>query len=60
MSTREEIKREEFERRARECIDLAKQSTDIKARENFEALAEAWVQLAKEMAPKVDTARCSR
>jgi hypothetical protein len=39
VSTREEIKREECERCARECIDLAKQSADMGARENFEALA---------------------
>jgi hypothetical protein len=39
VSTREEIKREECERCARKCIDLAKQSADMEARENFEALA---------------------
>jgi hypothetical protein len=47
-----ETKREECERRAAECVDLAQQATDPKARERFAAMAEAWVQLAKEMGPK--------
>jgi hypothetical protein len=50
MSTGEETKREECERRARECMDLAKQTTGIRARQNFIVLAEAWAQLANEMA----------
>jgi hypothetical protein len=46
-----ETKHEEFERRALECTDLSKQSTEPKTREHFAALAEAWVQLAKKLGP---------
>jgi hypothetical protein len=49
-----ETKPEECERHARECIDQANRSTDPKTREHFAALAEAWVQLAKKLAPGVD------
>jgi hypothetical protein len=46
----EDFTREQCERRARECLDFAKQSIDLKTRENFMALAEQWAQLANEMA----------
>jgi len=45
-----DTKREECEQLAREYIDLAKQSTDTKAREDYIALAEQWAHLANEMA----------
>ena len=51
MSTHDgDTKRGEYEQRARKCIDLARQSTDPRTRENFTALAEQWAQLASEMA----------
>jgi hypothetical protein len=49
-----ETKHEEFERRALECTELSKQSTEPKTREHFAALAEAWVQLAKKLTTRVD------
>ena len=54
MSGHKETKHEECERRALECADLANQSTEPKTREHFAALAEAWVRLAKKLAPRVD------
>jgi hypothetical protein len=50
MSDLEDTKHEECAQRARNCIDLASQSTDAKARETLIALAEQWAELAKEMA----------
>jgi hypothetical protein len=53
MTSREETKREECERHAHECLDLATHSVNPKTRASFITMAEAWVKLAEEAAPRV-------
>jgi hypothetical protein len=50
MTTRDETRRKEYERRADECFDFAHQTTSPKIRESFVALAETWAKLANDMA----------
>jgi hypothetical protein len=46
-----ETKREECERHAHECINLATHSTNPKSRAAFLTMAQTWLKLAEEAAP---------
>jgi hypothetical protein len=47
MTTHQETKREQCERHALECLDLATHSTNPKTRATFMTLAQSWLKLAE-------------
>jgi hypothetical protein len=51
MTPATETRREQFERHARECLDLLTHSFDPTVRATFTAMAATWLELAQELPP---------
>jgi hypothetical protein len=59
MTTHKETRREECERHAHECLDLATHSTNPKTRATFITMAQSWLTLAEHAERAASTSRVS-
>ena len=50
MTNHQETRREECERHAQECLDLATHSTNPKSRATFITMVQSWLMLAEQAA----------